>query len=315
MTITVIGSVIMDIVFLTDHYPRHGDTVFGKEVRYSPGGKGANQATTCAKLGAATTFIGCVGNDAFGQTLLHKLQSNQVHIESMKTVEDSGTGTALVTVDSSAENTILVVKGANDCLTIGDIDRCEHIISRSRILLVQMEIRSEVIKHAMITARRHGVTILLDPAPTDGIDTSSLQYADIIVPNQQEARFLTRIEVHNISTAIEAARYLHRHYGIAKSIIKIGEQGSLVYQDGTHEHIQAIAVHAVDTVGAGDSYAGALAYALAGGQTLIAAAQFASIVSALKVTKHGAQDGIPSMEEVLAFCSTRNLTLPIEYSM
>ncbi|CAH1201746.1 Ribokinase [Paenibacillus plantiphilus] len=309
MTITVVGSVIMDIVFLTDHYPQHGDTVFGKEVSYSPGGKGANQATACAKLGAATTFIGCVGNDAFGHTLLHKLQSNQVNIESMKAVADSGTGTALVTIDSSAENTILVVKGANDCLTMEDIDRCEHIISNSRILLVQMEIRSEVIKQAMMAARRHGVTIILDPAPTDGIDISALPYADIIVPNQQEARFLTQIEVHNIPTALEAAIYLHQHYGIAKSIIKLGGQGSLVYQDGAYEHIQAIAVQAVDTVGAGDSYAGALAYALAEGRTLLAAAKFASIVSALKVTRHGAQDGIPSMEEVVNFCSARNLTI------
>lgn len=309
MTITVVGSVIMDIVFLTEHYPRHGATVFGKEVKYSPGGKGANQATACAKLGAATTFIGCVGNDSFGHTLLHKLQSNHVNIACMKAVEDTGTGTALVTVDSSAENTILVVKGANDCLTIEDIDCCEPIISRSRILLVQMEIRSEVVKQAMIAAQRHGVTIILDPAPTDGIDFSALQYADIIVPNQQEARFLTDIEVHNIPTALEAAIYLHQHYGIAKSIIKLGGQGSLVYQDGAYEHIQAIAVQAVDTVGAGDSYAGALAYALAEGRTLTDAAKFASIVGALKVTKHGAQDGIPSMEEVRAFCSARNLII------
>lgn len=302
---------MMDIVFRTEHYPRRGETVFGQEIRYSPGGKGANQATACAKLGAETNFIGCVGNDSFGRTLLRKLQSNHVNIEFMKTVNDRGTGTAQVTVDSSAENTILVVKGANDCLTIEDIQSCEDRISNSKILLVQMEIREEVITYAMKAAKKHGVTVILDPAPADGIRISALRYADIIVPNQQEAKALTHIEVNNIPSAIEAAIYLHEQYGIAKSIIKMGAHGSLVYEDGECVHIRGISVHAVDTVGAGDCYAGALAYALAKGQTLPDAAKFASIVSALKVTKHGAQDGIPTMDEVKAFCLARNLTLDI----
>lgn len=310
MAITVVGSINMDIVCLTEQYPRRGDTVFGTEIRYSPGGKGANQATACAKLGAETCFIGCVGHDSFGQTLLHTLQSNRVDTRYMKTVGDARTGTAHVTVDSSAENTILVIKGANDALTVEDIDFCEEIISQSSILLVQMEIREEVITRAMIAAQRHGTTVILDPAPAGGVSNAALHYADIIVPNQQEAQFLTHIEVHNIATAVEAAKYLHRHYGIGRSIIKLGRQGSLVYQDRIYEHVGAVAVHAVDTVGAGDCYAGALAYALAEGKTLTDAAKFASIVSALKVTRHGSQDGIPSMEEVAAFCRARNLDLP-----
>ncbi|MFC5702702.1 ribokinase [Cohnella faecalis] len=306
--ITVVGSTIMDIVFTTEHYPKRGDTVFGKDIRYSPGGKGANQATACAKLGVETYLIGCVGDDSFGQTMLLNLQSNNVNIDFMKTVNDARTGTAHVTVDSSAENTILVIKGANESLTVEDIHSCEEIIGKSKILLVQMEISGEVTTQAMLAAKRHGVTIILDPAPADGIHIPSLQYADIIVPNQQEAKFLTDIEVHDIPTAVEAASYLHRQYGIARSIIKMGGLGSLVYQDGAYEHIQAVSVQAVDTVGAGDCYAGALAYALADGKTLPDAAKFASIVSALKVTKYGAQDGIPSMDEVKAFCLARNLT-------
>ncbi|GGD80096.1 ribokinase [Paenibacillus nasutitermitis] len=311
MTITVVGSTMMDIVFRTEHYPQRGDTVFGQEIRYSPGGKGANQATACAKLGAETYFIGCVGDDSFGQTLFSNLQSNHVNVEHMQTVSDARTGIAQVTVDSSAENTILVVKGANDSLTIEDIQACEDTIRKSRILLVQMEIREEVTRQAMIIARKHGITVVLDPAPADGIRTASLRYADIIVPNQQEAKVLTHIDVHDVPSAIEAAIYLHEHYGIAKSIIKLGGQGSLVYQDGECEHIHVVSVRAVDTVGAGDSYAGALAFALAEGKSLTNAAKFASIVSALKVTKHGAQDGIPTMKEVKAFCLSRNLTLDI----
>ena len=309
MTITVVGSINMDVVFTTEHYPRRGDTVFGKDIRYSPGGKGANQATACAKLGVETYFIGCVGDDSFGQILLHKLQMNHVNIEFMKTVNGIRTGTAHVTVDSSAENTILVIKGANDYLTVEDIHSCEEIISKSKILLVQMEISGEVITQAMIAAKKHGVMIILDPAPADGIHIPALPYADIIVPNQQEAKSLTHIEVRDIPTAVEAANYLHRHYGIAQSIIKMGAQGSLVYQDGVYEHIHAVTVQALDTVGAGDSYAGALACALSEGRTLPEAAKFASIVSALKVTKYGSQDGIPSMDEVKAFCLTHNLTM------
>jgi ribokinase len=311
VTITVVGSTMMDIVFRTEHYPRRGDTVFGQEIRYSPGGKGANQATACAKLGAETYLIGCVGEDSFGQTLLGSLRSNLVHIKHMRTVSGARTGTAQVTVDSSAENTILVVKGANDSLTIEDIQSCEGTIRGSQVMLVQMEIPKEVTKQAMITAKRHGVTVVLDPAPADGIDVSSLPYADIIVPNQQEAKVLTHIDVHNVPSAIEAAIYLHERYGIAKSIVKMGGQGSLVYQDGQCEHIRAVSVRPVDTVGAGDSYAGALAFALAEGKSLTNAAKFASIVSALKVTKNGAQDGIPTLKEVKEFCLSRNLTLDI----
>ncbi len=309
MAITVVGSIIMDVVFTTEHYPQRGDTVFGKEIRYSPGGKGANQATACAKLGIETYLLGCVGDDGFGQTMLRTLQSNHVNTEFVKTVNDVPTGTAHVTVDSSAENTIIVMKGANDVLTVGDIQSCEPVIGRSNLLLVQMEVSSEVTLQAMLAAKRHGVTIILDPAPADGIDPSILQYADIIVPNQQEAKFLTHIEVCDVPTALEAANYLHLHYGIDRSIMKMGRQGSLVYQDGVYEHIQAVSVQAVDTVGAGDCYAGALACALAEGKSLPDAARFASIVSALKVTKYGSLEGIPSMDEVQAFCLARDLTL------
>ncbi|MDI4643818.1 ribokinase [Cohnella hashimotonis] len=307
MTIVVAGSVMMDIVLSTERYPERGETVFGSGLRFSPGGKGANQATTVAKLGMETCFIGCVGEDAFGHALIDRLRGNGVLTACTRKTSETRSGTAQITIDASGENTIIVHRGANDSLSVEDIDACGEYMGRCKILLVQMEVPAAVTIHAMRAAKRHGATVILDPAPAGGIDLAALPYADIIVPNQQETKILTQIDVRSVDTAVEAALYLHRQFGIAKSIVKMGRRGSLVYQDGAHEHIPAVPVEAVDTVGAGDTFAGALAYALAKGRRLADAARFATIVSALKVTRHGSQDGIPDMGEVEAFCRARGL--------
>jgi ribokinase len=166
-----------------------------------------------------------------------------------------------------------------------------------------LEIPGETVIQAMILAHEYGVPIILDPAPAQGITAEALKYADIIIPNRQETKYLTGIDVKDVQSAVEAAVYLES-IGVEKSIIKMAEMGSVIYVKGQWEHIEPIRVIPVDTVAAGDSYAGALACALADGESLVAAAKFASIVSALKVTRFGAQEGIPTLAEVQDFCAS-----------
>lgn len=307
MKITVVGSINIDIVALTDHYPNRGETIFGKKMEILPGGKGANQATACAKLGKNVVMIGCVGTDVFGDRLIETLTRNGVDIRHVKRTTRHATGTALITIDATAENTMLVLKGANETLAAKDVDVCAEEISSSKVLLVQMEVPEEAVIQAMVRAREHGIPVILDPAPAEGITIRALDYADLIIPNRQETRHLTGIDVIDAESALAAARYFES-MGVKKSIIKMAEKGAMVYSEGQWEHVAAIPVKPVDTVGAGDSFAGALACAIADGQDLFAAARFASIVGALKVTRLGAQEGIPTLAEVNQFCQERNLT-------
>ncbi|MCC3372510.1 ribokinase [Cohnella sp. REN36] len=306
--ITVLGSMNLDVVARVERYPSHGETKLGKGVEMLAGGKGANQAIACGRLGKDVSLIGCAGRDPFGDRLIHSLQKNGVNSEFVKITERASTGTVLVTVDDTAENTMIVIKGANEMLTTQDIDACIGLIRSSSVLLVQMEVPHEVVLYAMTEARKHGVYIILDPAPAEGVTLDMLGFADLITPNKQETKHFTGIDVTDEASAAAAARQL-ADAGVKNSIIKMAEQGSLIYADGKCTRVKGIRVEAVDTVGAGDSFAGALAVALDDGATITEAVEFATAVSALKVTRSGAQDGIPTRDELDEFCKSRNLTL------
>lgn len=305
--ITVVGSINIDITALTNRYPQRGETLFGKEMELLPGGKGANQATACARLGKSVQMIGSVGEDLYGDLIMNSLQNDKVDTSFVKRVKESSTGCAIITVDNTAENTMLVFKGANDHLKVKDIKEAFLNINDSKILLVQMEIPEEVIIESMILARKKGMYVILDPAPAEGITVRALEYADLIVPNRQETKQLTGIDVTCVDTAYKAAKYFEL-MDVKNSIIKMAERGSLVYQNGQADYIPAIPVKSVDTVGAGDSFAGAIACALSEGQDLVSAVKFASIVGALKVTKVGAQMGIPTLKEINDFCTERKIS-------
>jgi ribokinase len=308
MGIAVVGSINMDIVAFSDEYPRYGDTQFGHKLFINPGGKGANQATACAKLGKETIMIGRVGNDAFGQLLLDTMAGNGINTLHVGRSSSQSSGTAIITIDQTAENTMLVIKGANDELSIRDIDEASELIRKCQILLVQMEVPVETVVHAMAKAREHGILVVLDPAPAQNVTLNSLQFADVITPNRQETRILTGIDVTDEKSALAAAQYFEKQ-GIGKVVIKMAEKGSFVYERGHYAFVEGIRVTAVDTVGAGDSFAGALAVAMADGKSLMEAVRFATIVSALKVTRIGAQEGMPALDDVKWFIAEKNLKL------
>lgn len=306
--ITVLGSLNLDIVAMVDKYPEHGETKFGNGVRMLSGGKGANQAVACGKLGKDVALVGCAGCDAAGDRLLQELQRNGVGTQFVKRTELASTGTVIITVDQSAENTMIVMKGANDRIAVQDIDACLDRIRSSSVLLVQMEIPHETVLYAMKLARKHGVRVILDPAPAEGMTADMLTYADFITPNKQETNYFTGYDVRDELSAIAAARKFEQ-LGVYNGVIKMGAQGSLIFTAGVYTRIEGIPVVPVDTVGAGDSYAGALAAALDDGANIREAVEFATAVSAFKVTRWGAQDGIPTLEELDRFCREHQLTL------
>jgi ribokinase len=305
MNICVIGSINTDMVITTKTYPKRGETIFGDKMDILPGGKGGNAATAVAKLGKEVMLIGSVGQDPFGDKLIKELQKNGINVSGIKKTTQSATGTAMITIDSLADNTMLVVRGANDYLTPEDVDRSFEKMNDCGVLIAQMEVAEHAVVHAMQKAKKNGTLVILDPAPAEGITMKALQFADIIIPNEQEAKHMTGIEIHSVEDARRAAMYFQT-LGIEKSIIKMGQRGALVYTPEGSEHVKAIPVKAVDTV-VGDTFSGALACALSEGKDLFQAARFASVVSALKVTRFGAQVGIPTLAEVKSFISTNQL--------
>ncbi|GIN57090.1 ribokinase [Lederbergia ruris] len=294
--IAVVGSINMDVIVETPNYPEYGETLFCDSITMKPGGKGANQAVSVAKLGKKTCLIGAVGNDSAGKQLIQNLDSKNVDTTHIIRSEEAGTGTFVAMIDSTGENTMVGAKGANDSLTTEDMKKIFEQIE-AKILLIQMETSQDSIIAAMKAAKERNMYVILDPAPAEGIFDEAFKYADLITPNKQETKRITGIEVTDEASALEAAKKLSG-LGIKDVIVKMGEHGSLVYQNGQATVVDAIKVKAVDTVGAGDCFAGALASSYLDTNDLVESAKFASVAAGIKVARHGGQEAIPTLKEV-----------------
>jgi len=294
--VVVVGSINMDVIVDTPKYPAYGETIFCNSVAMTPGGKGANQAVAVANLGKKTCLVGAVGNDSAGTQLINNLQSKGVDTAHIIRSEESGTNTFVAMVDSTGENTMVGTKGANDSLSKEYMEEVFNKIN-AKILLIQMETSPESIIAAMKVAKERNMYVILDPAPADGIFDEAFKYADLVTPNKQETQRITGIDVTDEISALEAAKKLNE-LGIPDVIVKMGENGSLVYQNGKSTVVDAIKVKAVDTVGAGDCFAGALANSYLDTNDLVEAVKFASVAAGIKVSRSGGQDSIPTLSEV-----------------
>lgn len=297
--IVVVGSMNMDIVARTSRFPQAGETITGEEAHFIPGGKGANQAVAAARLGAQTTMLGAVGNDAFGWTLLESLQQNNVAIDKVKVIDGAATGIASVLLTQD-DNMIVVVPGANAQCLPPYINQLEEVIQDADVVLLQLEIPIETVEEAAQLAKKHGKLIILNPAPAQKLSQQLLSCVDVITPNRSELGLLTGFDTTNgmLTEAMDALL----HMGPKQVVTTLGGDGA-VYKSSDHEMatVKAHRVPVVDTTGAGDAFNAGLAYALATGQDLHQAVSFASKVSALAVTKFGAQEGMPTYDEVQAF--------------
>ncbi len=297
MSVVVFGSINIDLVAKTSVMPKDGQTVIGDEFFTNPGGKGANQAVASARMGAPTEMVGRVGNDIFADELLENLKTNSVGIDNIFIDKNTSSGTAIIIVDASGQNRIVVIPAANGRIDESDIDRLESALKSASILLLQLELPIEAVIEAAEIAKRKNVKVIFDPAPAQALPERFYPLIDIITPNQTEAELLTGIAVTNEQQASESAEELIKR-GVSEVIIKMGSEG-VFRTDGKEKlYLPAFKVKAIDTVAAGDAFNGCLAAMLNEGASIRQAIEWAQAAAALSVTRQGAQQSMPTRQEV-----------------
>lgn len=293
-SILVVGSINMDLVVRSPHLPLPGETILGSRFDTFPGGKGANQAVAAARLGAPVKMIGRVGKDAFGEAMLETLRRDGVDVAAIGCDPEAPTGVALITVDDAGQNTIVVASGANMRLAPEHVTQAEALFKDAALLVLQLEIAQPVIEQACLLARRHGVRILLNPAPARPLPAEFLRGVDLLIPNQIELALLAGEQ-----DPPAAARKL-LSWGVGQVIVTLGKDGALLLSGTQEKPVPAYRVKVVDTTAAGDAFVGALAVALAEGRPVAEAAAWANAAAAVSVTRAGAQPSLPRREEVEA---------------
>jgi len=289
----------MDMVVKTTHIPVPGETVLGGSFFMNPGGKGANQAVAVARLGGDISFISKVGNDIFGKQASQLFDEEGINTYHVLSDDNLPSGVALITVDQAGENSIVVAAGANSNLYPADLEDALAEISKSTIVLMQLEIPLETVYYVAKYASSKGIKVILDPAPANELPAELLNHIDIITPNQTEAEMLSGIKVNNVKDAEKAAKVIAEK-GVKKVVVTMGTLGAVIYETTQTRIISAHKVNAVDSTAAGDVFNGALAVALSEGKTLADAVEFACAAAAVSVTRMGAQSSIPYRNELMA---------------
>ena len=299
----VAGSINMDVVATAERHPRIGETVTGDAVLYFPGGKGANQAVTAAKLGAPTVLIGRLGKDAFGDELKAFLAAQGVDLTFLQRTSEVHTGTALITI-ANADNTIVVVPGANALVSAADV--AAPVLATGDIAVSQFEIPLHTITAFFERARAVGATTILNPAPAIEAERELLDLADILILNESELGLLAKTE---LSDTDDSARFIETARSLQTSqdktvCVTLGRRGALALIDGKPLIIRGRAVKAIDTTGAGDCFVGAVAAQLAAGKSIADALHYANAAASICVQRMGAAPSMPTAAEVEAVLST-----------
>ncbi|MFD2203813.1 ribokinase [Shivajiella indica] len=295
--ILVIGSANMDMVIQSDHFPSPGETIIGGKFSLIPGGKGANQAVAAARVGGEVSFISKLGKDLFGETNLENFKNEGIDTSLIKQIPDQPSGVALITVDSSGENTIIVAPGANSHISTVDIQAADSHFEHAAIILTQLEIPLPTVLSCIEKAKKKGKPLILNPAPATDLSEAFFEGLFMITPNETEAELLTGIQIRDDDSAESAAKALFGK-GVQNVIITLGAGGAFVYTEGFKGRIPTKKVQAVDSTAAGDTFNGALAVALAKGESIEKAVQFALKAATLSVQRMGAQSSIPTLEEL-----------------
>jgi ribokinase len=311
--IVVVGSLNMDFVVSVEHLPAPGETILGQNFVMLPGGKGANQAHAAGRLHSKDAprvkMIGRIGLDVFGDHLKASLSAAGVDVNSVHASRSQATGVALIAVDRSGQNSIVVASGANMELAASDVEAMRKVFQGALVALFQLETPLDTVAAALKVARSEGLTTILDPAPAQSLSDALLADVDILTPNEGEAlamlekpprRVDVRLDVHEARTIAA----LLRERGPRIVIVKLGEQGCFADDGKIAIHYPGHVVKVVDTTAAGDTFNAALAVALSERQELPAAIRFANAAAALSVTRAGAQASAPSREEVETLLSS-----------
>ena len=301
--IAVLGGINMDLVTVAPRFPEAGETVVGSRFLTYPGGKGANQAVAAARMGGKVSMVGRVGTDVFGPQLVEALSQSGVDCSR---VGYSGTnsGIAVINIDQSAQNRIIQVLGANDTCGETEAYQISELLPQMSTLMLQLEVSVDLSLQAAKAASRQGKTVILDPSPVRPLPPEFYPRCSVITPNETDAQALVGFPVVDRASAAQAAGALLAQ-GVKSVIVKLGEQGAYYATLAGGDYVRPFRVEAVDSVGAGDAFNGALAVALDEEKTLEEATLIASAAGALAVTRYGAQDSMPTREEVERLLRTR----------
>jgi len=296
--IVVVGSSNTDMVVRTSRFPKPGETIIGGDFFMFPGGKGANQAVAAARLGGDVSLITKVGNDVFGSQSKDGFIKEGINVDHLITDTNHPSGVALITVNAEGENEIVVASGANAYLGPHDLDKVSDLIASANIIITQLEIPIDTVNHLIRFCKQKNKKLILNPAPAQPLDDTSLDGLYCITPNQSEAEILTGVKVDNINQAEKSAQHLLEK-GVHHVVITMGSQGSFYKSDTDMFFVQAEKVKAIDTTAAGDVYNGALTVALSNNRNWKDAISFATKAAGISVTRMGAQASAPNVEEVL----------------
>lgn len=293
--VVIIGSLNYDILVQQDRLPEIGETFTGNELMLMPGGKGANQAVQCAKLGLSVNMVGCVGNDIYGNELIKSLSANGVSVDSI-TQRGKTSGIGIVQILESGDYCSTIIKGANYQITEADIT--DELFRDQPLVILQSEIPSSVVERAIALARQYQCKVLLNNAPARDIPPHTLSQVDFLVINETEASFMNKTPVSSVEDALACAVAMHQRVN-GQVIITLGEKGAVLSSDNGSQHYSAVfCPDVVDTTGAGDSFIGGIAYCVVNDITLDEAIPFAAEISTCSIQKYGGQSSFPMLPDV-----------------
>jgi len=300
--VVVVGSTNFDLVVKAERLPKEGESMLATNLKFFPGGKGANQAVAVARLGAKATFVGAVGKDMIGDFLIQGLEANAIDTTYVRRDPACSTGCAFIMLFPNGNNSIVVDPAANFSLTPADIERAGEVIGRADALCTVLEVPLTVVETALRLARKAGKLTVLDAGPPRHCPPEILKLADVVSPNETELEQLSGEKVSGRVSAREAAEKL-LGLGVKTVVLKLGSDGAMLVTRRGSKHFPACKVEAVDPTAAGDAFTAALTVQLAGGAPMGEAIRHANLAGALAVTKLGAQPSLPTRAEVEAFAA------------
>jgi ribokinase len=304
--VLVVGSINMDLIVRCQRVPNAGETLHGEHFRTAFGGKGANQAVACARLGARTAMVGRVGEDEFGRRLRAGLEQEGIDVTRVRVAPGEGSGLALILLEGTGQNRIVVIPGANACVGSREVAAAAEVMGEADVVLMTLEVPLPVVKAVAQLARERGVRCVLDAgaATPEAAEMGLPALVDVISPNEAETEALTGMVVRNTAEARVAAERL-RAMGAKEVVLKLGEQGAYWMGPEGEGQFPAFAVEPVDTTAAGDAFTGCLAVGLAEGRPMAEAIARANAVGALACLVLGAQPSMPTAEAMEQFLAER----------
>lgn len=301
--IAVVGSNMVDLISYVTRMPGPGETLEAPDFSLGCGGKGANQAVAAAKLGADVMMVTRIGDDIFADNTIRNFEEVGIDARHVARVPGSSSGVAPIFVEESGENSILIIKGANNALTPAEVDKAAEDLKQCDLIVMQLEVPLETIYHVIDFGAEHGIPTLLNPAPAQpDLDVARVTKATFLVPNESELELLTGMTVNDKDSAEAAARSLMAK-GIKTVIVTLGSKGALLVTDKDCKHFEPVSVKPKDTTGAGDAFIGSFSHYYTQSGDLELALNMAARYAADSITRPGTQKSYASKEEFEAFCA------------